>query len=97
MQHRHTACNNVDQQNQQLSTSMVFPHQKSTQLAAPVCQPSPLLCCLPPPPAPPASHAHPAAAADMEDLDSQELPLIAAALADLEYRDPFLLTVLAGG
>jgi hypothetical protein len=32
----------------------------------------------------------------MDDLDSQELPLIAEALEKLEYRDPFLLTVLAG-
>jgi len=33
---------------------------------------------------------------DMEEVDTQELPIIAAALTDLEYRDPFLLTVLAG-
>lgn len=32
----------------------------------------------------------------MEEVDTQELPIIAAALTDLEYRDPFLLTVLAG-
>jgi hypothetical protein len=32
----------------------------------------------------------------MDALESQELPVMAAALADLEYRDPFLLTVLAG-
>lgn len=32
----------------------------------------------------------------MDVLDSQELPIIAAALERLEYRDPFLLTVLAG-
>jgi hypothetical protein len=32
----------------------------------------------------------------MDLLDSQELPIIAAALERLEYRDPFLLTVLAG-
>lgn len=36
-------------------------------------------------------------AGDMNVLDSQELPIIAAALERLEYRDPFLLTVLAGG
>lgn len=33
---------------------------------------------------------------DLDAVDCQELPVIAAALTDLEYRDPFLLTVLAG-
>jgi hypothetical protein len=36
------------------------------------------------------------AAGDLVELECLELPIIAAALADLEYRDPFLLTVLAG-
>jgi hypothetical protein len=51
-----------------------------------------LLCC---------GHSTTAAAAaagagDVEDVSSEELPVLAAALASMEYRDPFLLTALAG-
>lgn len=42
-------------------------------------------------------HSNTPAPGDLDALDSQELPVVAAALADLEYRDPFLLTVVAGG
>jgi hypothetical protein len=35
-------------------------------------------------------------AGDLDALASDELPVVADALASIEYRDPFLLTVLAG-
>lgn len=33
---------------------------------------------------------------DLDELSTEELPVLASALADMEYRDPFLLTALAG-
>jgi hypothetical protein len=39
---------------------------------------------------------HAAAAGDVEDVASEELPVLVAALSCMEYRDPFLLTALAG-